>query len=175
MAYRSAGAILLAAILCACAGSYAAADEAPPKIYKWVDRNGIAHYTTDPQRIPQALRRDARALSRSAAGAGPSAPDDSWAVRDAVPRRGTPPADGSPAPLDPALLAELAALEEEISSVEAEILRDEERIKTWVSDPAVDPVAIADDPEFREIAARLPRLQANLQSLQQQKRRIEEP
>jgi len=27
-----------------------------PKIYKWVDSNGIAHYTTDPDRIPKALR-----------------------------------------------------------------------------------------------------------------------
>jgi len=28
----------------------------PPRIYRWVDENGIAHYTTDPQRIPRALR-----------------------------------------------------------------------------------------------------------------------
>jgi hypothetical protein len=37
-----------------------------------------------------------------------------------------------------------------------------------VSDPAADPVALADDPAFREVAARLPRLQADLRSLREQ-------
>ncbi len=35
----------------------ASADEAPtPKIYKWVDEHGVAHYTTDFDRIPDDLR-----------------------------------------------------------------------------------------------------------------------
>ncbi len=28
-----------------------------PKIYKWIDQNGISHYTTDVERIPKVLRR----------------------------------------------------------------------------------------------------------------------
>ena len=35
----------------------AAEETAPPRIYRWVDENGIAHYTTDPDRIPKSLRR----------------------------------------------------------------------------------------------------------------------
>jgi hypothetical protein len=34
-----------------------AGDATPPRIYRWIDENGIAHYTTDPERIPKSLRR----------------------------------------------------------------------------------------------------------------------
>ena len=44
-----------------------------------------------------------------------------------------------------------------------------------MSDPAVDPVTLADDPGFRELAARLPRLQADLRSLREQKQGGREP
>ena len=37
----------------------------PPAIYKWVDENGIAHYTTDRDKIPGAIRN--RVESRGAA------------------------------------------------------------------------------------------------------------
>ena len=30
----------------------AADDAPPPRIYRWVDENGIAHYTAVPERIP---------------------------------------------------------------------------------------------------------------------------
>jgi len=36
-----------------------------PKIYKWVDSNGIAHYTTDPSRIPKPLRERIESIDRS--------------------------------------------------------------------------------------------------------------
>jgi len=29
---------------------------AAPRIYRWIDENGIAHYTADPKQIPRALR-----------------------------------------------------------------------------------------------------------------------
>jgi hypothetical protein len=161
----------------------AAGDEAParPPIYKWVDANGIAHYTTDPERIPAELRGLVRER-REDAGA-PDAPEsaaDAWAVRDAAPApvETAPPeavgAPGSEAPRAHAA-ADARELEGRIAALEEEIARDEERIKAWVSDPAVDPVTLADDPEFRELAARLPRLQADLRSLREQKQGGREP
>jgi hypothetical protein len=175
---------LLAPALALAAPTTGAADEAParPPIYKWVDANGIAHYTTDPERIPAEVRGLARERRDEASGAGapqaaPQSAADAWAVRDAGPA----PVDAAPAgdagdggearraPADP------RALEGRIAALEAEIARDEERIKAWVSDPAVDPVTLADDPEFRELAARLPRLQADLRSLREQKQGVREP
>jgi hypothetical protein len=161
---------LLALVLVLPGFASAAADDAPARtpIYKWVDANGIAHYTTDPDRIPAEVRgladelrerEDARAADAPArATQSPAA--DAWAVRDAAPA----PVDAAPpeAAGAPELDGRIAALEEEIA-------RDEERIKAWVSDPAVDPGTLADDPEFRELAARLPRLQADLRSLREQK------
>jgi hypothetical protein len=70
---------LLAASLLA-AGGLAVEDAAsqpatePPIIYKWVDQNGIAHYTTDYDRIPRSLRRGARRLDRSPATSAAPAP-----------------------------------------------------------------------------------------------------
>ena len=45
------------------AESEASADESPgPTIYKWIDEHGIAHYTTDFDRIPRGLRNRAGRL-----------------------------------------------------------------------------------------------------------------
>jgi hypothetical protein len=177
---------LLALAFAVMTGSSATSEDAPaperPTIYKWVDTNGIAHYTADPDRIPEEVRGLAHELRKPAepraAGAPALATDapaeaDAWAARDASPPPvETAPPDGAtgagPAGPDPEVAGRIAALEEEIA-------RDEERIKAWVSDPAVDPVTLADDPEFRELAARLPRLQADLRSLQEQKPGDREP
>jgi len=53
-------ALLLAAPL-GCASEEGPPGE-PPTLYKWVDRNGVAHYTTDPDRIPSNLRHRIRDL-----------------------------------------------------------------------------------------------------------------
>lgn len=55
-------ALLLLGLLLAAPGD--AADS--PRIYKWIDSNGIAHYTTDPARVPKALRRRIEAIDRAA-------------------------------------------------------------------------------------------------------------
>lgn len=36
-----------------------------PRVYKWIDSNGIAHYTTDPDRIPKALRKRIETIDRT--------------------------------------------------------------------------------------------------------------
>jgi hypothetical protein len=184
---------LLALAFAVMTGSPATPEDAPaptrPTIYKWVDTNGIAHYTADPDRIPDEVRGLAHELREPAEPGGAEAPAlateppadaDGWATRDASPPAvdtappegaGAPDAGARPGagpPDDRELAGRIAALEEEIA-------RDEERIKAWVSDPAVDPVTLADDPEFRELAARLPRLQADLRSLQERKPGDREP
>ena len=162
-----------------------AGDEAParPPIYKWVDANGIAHYTTDPDRIPAELRGLVREGRGDAAPPSPGAPEsaaDAWAARDAPPapvETAPPEAAGAPGPDARRVHAavDTRELDGRIAALEEEIARDEERITTWVSDPAVDPMTLADDPEFRELAARLPRLQADLRSLREQKQGGQEP
>lgn len=81
-------ALALAAALWA-AGALAAAEEGEAggqRIYRWIDENGIAHYTTDPARIPAPLRErvgNPEALSQKPLEA--RAPD-SWADLDAAAR-----------------------------------------------------------------------------------------
>ena len=58
------GSLLLAATVALLAVATRAQAE-PPPIYKWVDENGIAHYTTDRDKIPSAIRD--RVESRGAA------------------------------------------------------------------------------------------------------------
>jgi len=54
-------AALLLALPLGCA-SGAGTSEETPTLYKWVDQNGVAHYTTDPERIPSNLRHRIRDL-----------------------------------------------------------------------------------------------------------------
>lgn len=64
------------------------------RIYRWIDENGIAHYTTDPARIPAPLRDrigNPEALSQKPLEA--RAPD-SWADLDAAARAEDAEADG---------------------------------------------------------------------------------
>ena len=74
----------------------AADDAPPPRIYRWVDENGIAHYTTDPERIPKSLRRryglpaepmrseqlDARAPAAAPPAPAPTTAPDAWAAQE---------------------------------------------------------------------------------------------
>ncbi len=64
--------------------------EARPQIFKWIDENGIAHYTTDRDRIPASLRRKARRLGQpapaletdSVAARAPTDSFDAWVTRN---------------------------------------------------------------------------------------------
>jgi len=87
--------------LIACLGLGPAAGAEPPPIYKWVDSNGIAHYTTDPERIPKALRNKIRPLERAAQAAepvpAPPAPAPHEPVREMTAASQTP----EPGPIAP--------------------------------------------------------------------------
>jgi hypothetical protein len=72
---------LLPALLCLGLGSPAASAEepapgAPPTIYKWVDANGVAHYTTDLGRVPRSVRGSVRALGGGGGAAETEASTD---------------------------------------------------------------------------------------------------
>jgi hypothetical protein len=68
------------------------AEAAAPMIYKWVDANGIAHYTTELSRVPRSVRGSVRAL-------GSAAPSEGFAARDAVPGAAAPEAAPAGEPL----------------------------------------------------------------------------
>ncbi len=97
MGRTAARAALAIALLLTAGRGVAAEDTGRPTIYKWVDENGIAHYTTDRKRIPRNLRNKIRGLDEvkaeqaaaGAAGGGSAAAAtapsryDLYSVRDA--------------------------------------------------------------------------------------------
>ncbi len=160
-----------------------------PQIYRWIDENGIAHYTTELERIPSALRGRAGTLGGETASAPRSGSSDLWVSQDrGVTRQqdqdewfdegGTVVEPRDEQPLDPAVQA---AVEEEqavaqfdldlrIAELQQVIQADEEALKTMISDPeSGGPLASGDNPEFRTIAMRLPGRLQELKALREQR------
>lgn len=174
--------------------AHGAEEREGPRIYRWIDENGVAHYTTDRDRIPGALRgrihRDpvvraprVEPRPREVEPVAPPPPSDveAWAARD---RRGSLPEDawseGGPeaAPESPAQIAarraeeqaRISEVDDRIAELEAAVEADEEALKDLISDPeAGGPLARSGDPEFRAIAERLPQRLAELRALRQER------
>ena len=170
--------LALALALLALPGHATAADETPPpRIYRWVDENGIAHYTTDPERIPKSLRRrfglpaqPLTAESLDAHAPGRDGPD-AWAGQE----KSAEPVHPAPRQLEPGKPAttaseprelttggspgdRLAQLELRIAELSAAIAADEDTLAAFVGDPDQgDAVEVGDTPEFRTVAERLPK------------------
>ena len=141
---------------------------APPRIYRWIDENGIAHYTTDPDQIPKSLLRrfglPAQPLARepldprapaSLTPSAPARPPDAWAGEEmrAAPavEAGAPPeapADwpnetvpGAPvaqAAAESAPPDRLAQLELRIAELSASIAADEDALSAFIGEPTPD-------------------------------------
>jgi hypothetical protein len=186
----------LVALAIAVAPALATAAEetpAPPRIYRWVDENGVAHYTTDEDRIPPSLRRrfglPSQPLEREPLDAGaPAAPPvpplepqsrDAWVSEE---RGETPPVDAAPpAPEAEASLPPVAAnaaddaerlaeIELRIAELSAAIAADEDALSAWIGDPeGGDAVEVGQKPEFREIAKRLPKRIQELEALRRER------
>ena len=193
-------------------GEAGAGESATPTIYKWIDEHGIAHYTTDFERIPEGLRKRAgplgppnAALTRTPVEAGaparrvPSAvgADDGerWAVRDRSfdrPRdtwdEGDPYGNTLPEPGANDAFAsdsgqqeqrrQLEDLDQRIASLRTDIAANEEALKALISVPVAEgggSLAMADDPHFREIADRLPKLLGDLSALEDERAQLEAP
>jgi hypothetical protein len=174
----------------------AAEDASPPRIYRWIDENGIAHYTTDPERIPKSLRRryglpaeplrnDPLAARAPAPAPAPSVAPDAWAAQERGAEPATPPAVNAPPPEwaegatpDVAAAAPAAAasgerreaLELRIAELSAAIAADEDALSGWIADPAnADVVALADQPDVRAVAERLPKRIQELEALRRER------
>lgn len=187
-------AIACVAALLAFGAVVQAADEDPaePTIYKWVDENGVAHYTTDRDRIPSAIRNrvERAAPSRPAA----SAPHPEDLMRDAVKTK--PPATvvaPAPAPAPAPVAAappvvqpgsavgvgEVEAVEstesvEEVEAVESVVERDDPAPPPLATDaePETDPVSAPPPAPVAALepkqAAELSKLDAQIDSVEQQ-------
>ncbi len=82
----------------------------------------------------------------------------------------------APAPpaLAPDARAKLDELDREIAGIEEEISRDEETLMVILSETeGVEENSLVDDPRFRDVAQRLPRLQADLERLRERRARIQ--
>ncbi|MAE95403.1 MAG: hypothetical protein CL910_12140 [Deltaproteobacteria bacterium] len=186
-----AGAVGLAAAAAAPATAQDETAAERPRIYRWIDENGITHYTTDLERIPAALRSRAGGPAREdeLRPRAPRGNADLWIARD----RAISPdeeawyeGDGmrAPEPVDPAVAAarrEEAAvalfdLDLRIAELEVEIATDEESLKRMISDPnSGGPMASEHNTEFRSIAVRLPKQLSELQALRNERETLGEP
>lgn len=178
----------------------AAAQEEPaetaPRIYRWIDENGIVHYTTDRERIPRSLR--SRVATPDASGARPArrSGPDAWVAQDSSGRRKSrdvwdeggeggefDPFDDRDRQREPLTAEEIAELQVErdnldfrIAELEADISADEDAIKAMISDPnSGGPLVTGGNPEFREIAERLPKRLSELRSLRSDRAQLENP
>jgi len=162
----------LALVLCGVAPGGAA--EETVKLYQWKDSDGVYRYTPELDRIPR-YARDTVVEIRPGAAPPPQTPvyfdPDPRSPVVAVPGDSPKATTAATAPGGPAPGSGAADdLDARIRELEAEIGRDEEALKQLISAPGADADTEV-SPELREIAARLPRLQAELASLQERRAR----
>jgi len=137
-----------------------AAPEASRQLYQWTDADGNVRYTPFPGRIPVA-RRDTRRVVGPGMGVA-SEPALAPATRvSGAPAAPAPGPTGTPVAGGSDLDARIAALETRISV-------DEEALKSMISDPAQSG-SLRDSDALREIAQRLPALQAELARLRSER------
>jgi hypothetical protein len=77
-------------------------------------------------------------------------------------------------PLDPEQQAVVAELDEQIEVVQGEIAKREDTLAALISTADEERTTpLVDDPAFREISQRLPKLQADLQTLRERRNKIQ--
>jgi hypothetical protein len=212
----------------------------PPTIYKWVDENGIAHYTTDRDNIPSAIRDRVETRGAATPAKSPDVaaqPDREDLMRDVVRTAPAVAAGGEPiaaptepapdvaaiaapsaapatepeaeavfetetatiaaptplsedvrdetsavsspppapiVPLDPEQEAAVTELDQQIEGIQSEIAKREETLAALISTSDEERTTpLVDDPAFREISQRLPKLQADLQTLRERRNKIQ--
>jgi hypothetical protein len=190
---RAAGAGLALLLGAALAGVPAGAERSAPALYQWTDERGNVRYTPDPDRVPSSQRGTLLRLepgmpppaqpgpspappavispaatapdaarAPAAASASAATPGPASAV-SATPRGETLPAPEAP----PAAAAGDAAREQQLAAAIAE---DEAALEALISAPIAEGDApLADSAQLREIARRLPGLQAELSALRERR------
>lgn len=165
----------------------AAAAEEGRALYRWTDEGGAVRYTPDPGRIPRGRRGDAQrvepgeplpaagvATAAPPAAEPPGAPSGSAPVPPEAPEPPAPthPVEASP----PGGPSDASDLDARIRELEAAIARDEEALEALIAGPAQGGDApLAQSPELREIAGRLPALQAELRQLRAERAAQQRP
>jgi hypothetical protein len=157
-----------------CGAAPAGAAEETVTLYQWTDSDGVYRYTPEFDRIPGYARNTAVEI-RPGAAPPPKTPvyfePDPRSPVVAIPGESPKTATASAEPGAPAQGSGAASeLDGRIRELEAQIAEDEEALKQLISAPGADADTEV-SPELREIAARLPRLQAELASLQQRRTR----
>jgi hypothetical protein len=170
------GLVLLLGVAAACGGSSGGA----ARLYLWTDEEGSVHYTAKRSAIPRAYRSSARSVDPG----GSEGPESTGGIALATdPAQSVSGTGAEPAPLvaaDPGRGAEAKSVEAgppsttkldaRIREVEAAIARDQEALKVLIAeDPAEGRDSLAQSQQLREIAHRLPGLQAELRSLRAQR------
>lgn len=145
---------LLFFAVCLAGAALAEDAEAPATIYRWIDQNGVAHYTTDPEYIPEALRDqlpERRAVVNPPLSAEAPESVDAWIGRDRPPE---PKPVSSDAAGDPAAASgdRLQAIDARIVELEAAISADEDLLKGQL----IDDSAPDSNETLKQVAARMP-------------------
>jgi hypothetical protein len=164
--------------LALCGAAAAGAAEEPVTLYQWQDSDGVYRYTPRLDRIPR-YARDSAVEIRPGAAPPSNAPvyfdPDPRAAVVAIPSQSADTATAGAAPGTPAQDSGASSdLGARIRELEAQIAEDEETLKQLISAAGADADTEV-SPELREIAARLPQLQAELASLRQRRARTDGP
>jgi hypothetical protein len=117
-------------------------------VYQWTDENGVTHYAVDRDEVPVRLRT--RLTPDSRLIVEPPPPEAVQTPEQPIDQASTPAEDP-------------AALE-----LGERIQRDREALKEIISRGAQGEPGLGQDPRLREIAERLPRLQAEYRELQRE-------
>jgi hypothetical protein len=165
--------VLALSLLVGCAQT-----EPSRELYQWTDEYGDVRYTSFPERIPRAARASAIPVQPGVtteenaafvpATSAPTPPPTQPPEADTL----APPlieADDEEA-TDP-VTPELAELDRRIAMIEAQVVSDQEALKSLISDPNAPELRTS--PELREISERLPALQAELESLRRSRETAE--
>ena len=150
---------LLFALLSPASGIAQSQSQSQSRVYKWVDENGQAHYTVERSEIPPNLRQR---LRPGVVAPAAEAPTERVALEEIRPAFGLEASAGRTLPEPPGPPVD------EMTALEAQIQRDRETLKDLISRRGLDGAEFTNDPRVREIAERLPRLQAELEALRRE-------
>jgi hypothetical protein len=160
--------------LALCAIAPAGAAEEAVTLYQWKDADGVTRYTPELDRVPGYARGSVVEI-RPGATPPPQTPvyfePDPRAPVVGIPGESPKSAPPSAEPSAPAPVSGAGDdLDARTRELEAQIAADEEALKKLISAPGAEADTEV-SPELREIADRLPKLQAELASLQQRRTR----
>lgn len=156
---------LLLALFCFSAAASAEEGAAAPHIYRWIDENGVAHYTTSLDRIPEELRD--QPLRREEVAAQAPATVDSWVQHERIPE---PPKADAAAP-NAGTGDRLSAVNARIAELEQAIAADEQLLKGDLTDAS----APASNDALTQVAKRMPERIAELKKLQAERDALAAP